>query len=107
MQNYKEFTIESRKDNLFRVGKISPVQILAVSMVTDLTKLEQTEVLYKFALENTEVKLGEKWVPVKTKDKEIYMPIGIDEDINALNEIAMYILREVIYKAFPKSDESE
>lgn len=101
----QEFTIESRKDQ-FRIGYISPVKLLAITTQVDLEKFQQTETLYTFALENTEVKMGEKWVPVKTPGQEVYMPFGIDDDLIALNEICMYFLTEVIYKAFQKSSES-
>ena len=105
MAKEKEFTINSRKEN-FRIPYISPVKLLAISTQVDLEKFQQTETLYTFALENTEVQMGEKWFPVKTKDKEVYMPLGIDEDLIALNEICMFFITEVIYKAFQKSSES-
>lgn len=101
----KEFTVSNRKE-LFRIGKITPIELLSISAVMDLEKLTQVTEFITFALEHVEVQMGEKWLPLKTKDKEIYMPIGIEEDILSLNEIVAFVLKEVIEKAFTKSSES-
>lgn len=107
MEN-KEFKIDSRSEK-FRVTKITPVEMLAISTQVNLENFAQTKVLYQFALEHTEVLMGtgedERWKPVKTKDKEVYVPFGIEEDIKALNEICLYFITEVIYKAFQNSSE--
>lgn len=99
-----EFNITSR-DEQFRVGKISPVDLLAISTQIDFEKLQQTKSLIEFCLECTEVKLGDHWAPVKVKGREVYCPVGIEEDIFALNEIFTFIMSEVIVKAFTKSSE--
>ena len=105
MEN-KEFTIEARQET-YRIGKISPVDLLALQMQTDLDNFEQTRILFKFALEHTEVKLGETWKPVKTPNRDIYMPIGMEEDFKAMNEICLYFMNNELEKVFPKSSESE
>lgn len=99
-----EFTIETRKES-YRIVKISPVDILALQMQTDLDNFEKTQMLFKFALEHTEVKVGEKWFPVKTPNKEVYFPVGIEEDYVALNEICAYFLNNKMAKVFQKSSE--
>lgn len=103
--NTIEFTIESKKELTFRVVKLSPVDLLALQLQTDLDNFDQTRLLFRFALEHTEVKIGEKWFPVKTSGKEVYMPMGIEEDFTALNEICVWFLNNVIAKVFPKSSE--
>lgn len=103
MEN-KEFKIETREET-FRVSKITPVEMLAISTQVDLEKFEQTKVLYQFALEHTEVLMGEQWKPVKTPGKEVYVPFGIEQDMDSLNKICLYFITEVIYKAFQKSSE--
>ena len=99
-----EFTIETRKEN-FRIVKISPIDILALQMQTDLDNFEKTKLLFKFALEHTEVKAGEKWFPVKTPNKEVYFPTDIAEDYIALNEICAFFLDNKMAKVFQKSSE--
>lgn len=103
----KEFKIESRTEE-FKVGKITPVEFLGISSQLALIDnyINATEVS-KFALEHCLVKMGEKWVPVKTKGSEVYMPLGIEEDIFALNEIFTYFVENVLLKAFTNSRESK
>lgn len=100
----QEFTITSREET-FRVGKITPVELLSISTQVDFDKLEQTANLAKFSLEHAEVLQGNKWLPVKTKDKEVYWPNGIEDDPIALQEIFDYITYEVVIKSFMKSSE--
>ena len=102
----KEFKIKSRQEQ-YRIATIYPVEFLAISTQVDLEKYEQTLTLYTFALEHIEVLIGEKWIPVKTPNKQTYMPFGIGEDMIGLNELCMYFLTEVIYPAFQKSSESD
>ena len=90
----------------FRVGKISPVDLMAVTQIIDFEKFEANKTLITFCLENTEVLIGEKWLPVKTKGREIYQPMGIENDFIALNQIYLYIMENVIAKTFTKSSES-
>ena len=101
----QEFKINSREEQ-FRVANISPVDMLAISTQVDFEKFEMTKTLIKFCLENVEVKMGEKWLPVKMKDREIYQPLNIKDDFIALNEIFTYMMSEVIAKVFMKSNES-
>lgn len=102
----KEFTVEGRKEQ-FRIGKVTPIELLSIATVLDLEKLAQVQEFMTFALEHTEVMMGETWQPVKAKGREVYMPIGIEEDIFSLNNIAAFMLQEVVQKAFTKSSESQ
>jgi len=105
MINHQEFKIESKPELDFRIGEISPVELLAISSQVDLDNLQKTETLFTFALEHTEVKQGNSWFPVKTKDREVYCPIEFKEDFAALNEVLTYFIKEVIVKTFLKSSE--
>ena len=100
-----EFKLESRSEQ-FRVAKISPIDILAISTQIDFENFKMTKTLMTFCVENVEVKIGEKWLPVKTKDKEIYWPKDIANDFIALNEIFIYMMENVVTAVFPKSSES-
>ena len=101
----EEFQIESRKET-FRVAKISPVDLLAISTQIDFENLKMTKSLIQFCLENLEVKMGETWMPVKSKDKEIYWPKDIVNDLISLQQLFMYMMENVIAKTFMKSSES-
>ena len=101
----KEFKLDSREEQ-FRVAKISPIDILAISTQIDFENFKMTKTLMQFCIENVEVKMGEKWLPVKVKDKEIYQPKDIVNDFVALNEIFIYMMENVVTAVFPKSSES-
>lgn len=100
----EEFKIESRSET-FRVAKISPVDLMAITSLIDFEKFETNKALIGFCLENVEVKVGEKWLPVKMKAREVYQPLGIENDFAALNEIFIWMMENVISKTFTKSSE--
>lgn len=101
----KEFKIESRTEE-FRVGRISPIDLMAISTQIDFENFKMTKTLMQFCIENTEVKMGNTWMPVKMKDKEIYQPKDIANDIVALNEIFVWVMENIVTAVFPKSRES-
>lgn len=103
---FDEFQIKSLKDKKFRVAKISPVDLMAITQTIDFEKYESNRVLISFCLENAEVLIGEKWLPVKVKGKDIYQPMGIEGNLDALNEIFLWMVENVISKSFTKSSES-
>ena len=103
---HQEFTIDSMPDKIFRVAKISPVDLMAITTMVDFEKFESNKTLITFCLENTEVKVGESWQPVKVKGRENYQPMGIDNNFIALNDIFMWMVENVISKTFTKSSES-
>ena len=102
---FDEFKISTR-NNVFRIAKLSPVDLLAISTQIDFSNLKMTKTLITFCLENIEVKIGEAWLPVKVKDKEIYQPKDIVNDLSSLSNLYTYFIENVIVKTFMKSDES-
>lgn len=98
----KEFTIKNRTET-FRVAKISPIEMLSILPQIDFDNMSKTKTLYTFCLEHIEVLQGEKWVAVKAKDREVYFPIGIEEDYIALSQLNEYMINEVLYPAFTNS----
>ena len=101
----KEFKINSREEQ-FRVGQISPIDLLAISTQIDFENFQMTKTLIQFCLENIEVKIGEKWVPVKTKGRELYYPKDIVNDFIAMNELFTWVMENVIAAVFQRSSES-
>lgn len=106
MIEHMEFKIESRKEQ-FRVGKISPIDMMAISTQVDFENFKMTKTLMQFCIENVEVKIGEAWLPVKMKDKEIYQPKDLPNDFVALNELFIWMMENVVTAVFPKSRESK
>lgn len=100
-----EFTIESCPNTTFRDGYVSPVDLLAISTQVDFDAFSKTKELFSFALEHTEVMVGDKWLPVKTSGRDVYMPIGVETNYSALNDICTWYLQNVISKVFTNSAE--
>lgn len=103
---HEEFKIESMPDRLFRVAKISPVDLLAISQTINFDNFDANRALNAFCLENAETLVGEKWLPVKMKGRDVYQPVGIDANFVALSEIYYWMLQNVVAKAFTKSSGS-
>lgn len=105
MAEQKTFKLESLPEYEFRVGKVSPIDLLAISTQIDFENFKMTKTLMTFCIENAEVKMGEKWLPVKVKDREVYKPPEIATNIVALNELFMWMMDNVVTAVFPKSSE--
>lgn len=102
----EEFKIDAMPNTDFRVKKISPVDLMAITASIDFDKFETNKSLITFCLENAEVKVGETWQPVKTKGRDVYQPMGIESNITALNQVFYWMMENVIAKSFTKSSES-
>lgn len=98
----KTFKIQAR-DEEFRIGKISPVEILALQTQIDFNSLEQTTTTFDFILEHIEVNLVGQWV--KVKNKNLYMPVDIENDLQALQQLVVYFLTDYLAPLFKKSNE--
>lgn len=98
------FTLESMPNTEFRFEDVSPIDLLALSG-TDFKDMKQRRDMYGFVLEHTSVKIGEKWTPVFTPSKGVYMPVGMKEKVAEMDEICAKFMTEVLFKAFPKSSE--
>lgn len=104
MKENETFNIEGRKE-LFRVGKISTVEILAIQTQINFNSLYQTETLFNFILEHIEVSLNNMWVTLKEKGREVYMPLDIQDDYLALQQLCIYFIKDYLQPLFKKSEE--
>lgn len=104
MKENETFNIEGRKE-LFRVGKISTVEILAIQTQINFNSLSQTETLFNFILEHLEVSLNNMWVTLKEKGREVYMPLDIQNDYVALQQLCIYFIKDYLQPLFKKSEE--
>ena len=98
------FELETLPNITFRFATetIDPVEMLALSS-QNFEDYKQLKVVYQFALEHAQVKIGEKMIPVKKGN--VYMPVGIDKNFIALQELCTKFIAGVIGKAFMKSSE--
>ena len=97
------FNIPSLPGVEFRPKKVSPITILALSTTMDLNSFTKTEEIYSFILENVETKIGDKWFDVKHPGRDVYMPVDIEKNLLALNEIIEWFFTNIISKSFQES----
>ena len=104
MLEQKTFKINSRKEE-FRVGKISAIEMLTLQTQINFNSMTQTETVFSFILEHIEVNISGTWTPIKEKGRELYIPLDLEQDILALQEIVVYFLNDVLKPIFKKSKE--
>lgn len=102
----KEFRIKSY-DGEFRIKKMNAIELLGIRSQIDFDNLDSAIEFFKIALEHIEVKIGNDWVPVKMKNREVYLPDGLENDIMAVNELTNYFTKEFLMPVFLKSSESK
>lgn len=103
----EEIKIESEPNLTFRFKNISPVKILSMAneVLMSTQQGSQREHFLSEALEATEVKIGETWLPVK--EGENYYPASIRDNLNALFQLTNLYFEKVIKPVFTGSDESQ
>ena len=106
MLEQKEFKVES-SELTFRVGKISPIEILSLRSVLDFDDLKKTTNMFNFIIEHIEVNVAGTWCAVKEEGREIYTPIGIEEDLTVLSDISKWFIKEIVMKSFTQSNKSK
>lgn len=105
MIEQKEFTIASRPELKLRIGKITTVELLSLQLQINFESLAQTEVVFNFILEHIEVFIANNWQPLKTPNRDLYYPTNIESDFNALQDICIYFLNDIVKPLFKKSNE--
>lgn len=98
-----EFEIDELKGYSFRFKKVSPVKLLALQTSVNIEDFNKAADLYAFILESTEVKIAEAWVNVKEKGREVYLPVGIEDNGLALMAICAKFMTEVLKPVFQSS----
>lgn len=103
----KTFKSEIEPKLEFRFKKISPVKLLSIATQFVGSKdMASTEQIFTFALENTEVKVLDQWLPVKETNKEVYWPADIEDKIQVLQEVVAHFVTDVLAMVFTKSSKS-
>lgn len=102
-----EFEIESLKNYKFREAKASAIDILSLANVFDPDKFGNMRTVYQFALEHIEVEINGKWTPVKMANREVYMPLEIENNLSALNELCAWYIDKVMTRVFLESEGSK
>ena len=101
-----EFTVKSSK-HTFRVKDMNAIEILALQTNLNNDSTEDSLKSFKTILERIEVKCDNAWVPAKMKDREVYFPDGLEDDIVVINELLSYFIGTYLKSIFQKSNESK
>lgn len=100
-----EFKIKSSTFD-FRVKNMNAIEILAMRTQLNNKTLDDAIKSFKSILECIEVKCDVTWIPAKMKDREVYFPDGLENDINVVNELLEYFMGTYLKSVFQKSSES-
>ena len=98
-----EFKTESRPEIELRFKDISPIKMLALQTSIDFNDFDKTAKLFSFILENTQTNISGTWTDLKLKDREVYLPQGIEKDLPFLMEVCTKFLNDVVKPIFTKS----
>lgn len=99
----KEFTIKGYECK-FRIKQMNAIELFALRTQIDFENFDHAVDTLNMVLEHIEVQCDETWFTVK--DRNTYLPLGIDNDFNAIDEIFNIFMKE--FKAvFQKSNASK
>lgn len=98
-----EFEIKSLPNVKFRVKRVNPIDLLAMSMSMDLGDFKSNKTLVSFALENIETQLGDKWFPVSNRG--VLTPTALESNLIAMSELTEYFVSNVLFPVFPNASE--
>lgn len=89
----------------FRIKKMNMIEMLALQSQITFKSVDSTLNLYNELLERMEVQIGDKWLPVKEKGKNIFYPNELENDFETVQALIGFFLKYV-QSVFRKSDES-
>ena len=98
------------KSNEFSIRKMNVIEVISFRSLMDFKTLDGVSGFFKTVLENIEVKIGDEWLPVKEKNREVYYPNGIENDIKAIDKLLNYFqsyLGEVFTQSSTLKEEQE
>ena len=101
----EEFEVKSLPGVKFRVKRTNPVDLLALSMSMDLKDFDSNKAMLNFTLESMETKVGEKWLPVKVKGRDVFMPTVLETNIVAISELTDYFMEHILTPVFQSASE--
>lgn len=98
----KEFHI-STYEHLFRIKKMNAIELFALRTQFDFKNFNTALDTFNLILEKLEVKCDDDWLPVK--EKNIYFPVGIEDNIDAIDELSAEFMKR-FRQVFQKSNVS-
>lgn len=102
----EEFTLEGYK-HVFRVAKINAIEALALQTQINFDNTDKAQNLFNTILEKIEVKCNDSWIPVKTKERQIYFPPEVETDGILVKSLIEYFMDNFLNPLFQKSGASK
>lgn len=97
-----EYIVKNRN---FRIKKMNAIELLAIQSQASFEDLTKTEQFFYLVLEKTEVEIKGQWLPVKEKNKNIFYPKDVEQDVDTIKELISHFT-EYLKDVFLKSNES-
>ena len=93
------------KDNTYRIRKMNAIEALALRSASDMKTVAGAKQFFTDVFERLEVQAGDKWLPVKQADANVYLPAGIEEDYTGVQVLVEFFMKEFLTPFFEKSAE--
>lgn len=93
------------KDNTYRIRKMNAIEALALRSASDMKSVAGAKQFFTDVLERLEVQVGEKWLPVKQVDTNVYLPADIEDDFAGVQALVEFFMKEFLTPFFEKSAE--
>lgn len=93
------------KDNIYRIKKMNAIEALALRTASDMKSVAGAKQFFIDVLERMEVQVGEKWLPVKQQNTNVYLPDGIQDDFIGVQKLTEFFMEEFMTPFFEKSVE--
>lgn len=90
------------KEHTYRIKRMNMIEVLALQSQITFKNTEKTYQMYNELLERIEVQIGDKWLPVKSKD--MYFPNDVENDIETIQILIGHFL-EYLKSVFRNSNE--
>lgn len=91
--------------NTYRIRKMNAIEVLALRSASDMKTVEGAKQFFTNVLERLEVQAGEQWLPVKQPNTNVYLPDGIENDLNAIQALVEFFMNDFLTPFFEKSAE--
>lgn len=92
-------------DNTYRIKKMNAIEALALRTASDMKSVAGAKQFFIDVLERMEVQVGEKWLPVKQQNTNVYLPDGIQDDFIGVQKLTEFFMEEFMTPFFEKSVE--
>lgn len=92
--------------NEYRIKTMNAIELMALRSQIDFDNYEKVLKMYEIMLEKLEVEVNGKWLPVKTPGTKIYVPSGLENDVDTTEKLIMFVM-EYVKSVFTKSDVSK